>query len=82
MGAVWVGPSNAVPPVKLWCSILFAPAEELIPTALQALDKGGTLAFDGVYMTPIPSMDFEQNLFAERNLRNVTANTRWVDNNF
>jgi propanol-preferring alcohol dehydrogenase len=76
MGATWVGPANATPPQKLRSSILFAPAGELVPVALASLDKGGTLALAGIYMTPIPEMDYQQSLFQERNLRSVTANTR------
>lgn len=76
MGAVWVGPADATPPVKLRSAILFAPAEELVLPALAALDKGGTLALAGIYMTPIPEMDYQKYLFQERNLRSVTANTR------
>jgi propanol-preferring alcohol dehydrogenase len=76
MGATWVGPAEATPPKKLRSSILFAPAGELVPVALAALDKGGTLALAGIYMTPIPSMEYQRYLFNERNLRSVTANTR------
>lgn len=76
MGAVWAGPADAVPPKKLHSSILFAPAGDLVPVALAALDKGGTLALAGIYMTPIPEMDYGRYLFLERNLRSVTANTR------
>jgi propanol-preferring alcohol dehydrogenase len=76
MGAVWVGPADATPPKKLRSSILFAPAGELVPGALAALDKGGTLALAGIYMTPIPALEYQQYLFLERSLRSVTANTR------
>jgi propanol-preferring alcohol dehydrogenase len=76
MGATWVGPADATPPVKLRSSILFAPAGELVPVALAALDRGGTLALAGIYMTPIPEMDYQKYLFQERSLRSVTANTR------
>lgn len=76
MGAIWVGGADAVPPKKLRSSILFAPAGELVPVALQALDSGGTLALAGIYMTPIPEMDYQKCLFGEKNLRSVTANTR------
>jgi propanol-preferring alcohol dehydrogenase len=76
MGATWVGSEASTPPVKLNSSILFAPAGELVPVALAALDRGGTLALAGIHMTPLPAMDYQQYLFLERNLRSVTANTR------
>jgi propanol-preferring alcohol dehydrogenase len=76
LGAVWAGGADAMPPVKLRSSILFAPAGPLVPVALSALDKGGTLALAGIYMTPIPEMDYGKYLFQEHNLRSVTANTR------
>ena len=44
--------------------------------ALRALDRGGTLAIAGIYMTPIPSLDYDRDLFQERTLQSVTANTR------
>lgn len=76
MGACWVGPADALPPEKLRGAIIFAPAGELVPVALNALDKGGTLALAGIYMTPVPELDYQRHLFLERNLRSVTANTR------
>ncbi|MFN3652994.1 MAG: zinc-dependent alcohol dehydrogenase family protein [Armatimonadota bacterium] len=76
MGAVWVGPVDALPPEKLRSSILFAPAGELVLGALEALDRGGTLALAGIYMTPIPELNYGRYLFQERSLRSVTANTR------
>lgn len=76
LGAVWVGGADAAPPVKLRSAILFAPVGELVLPALDALDRGGTLALAGIYMTPIPQMDYMRYLFEERNLRSVTANTR------
>jgi len=76
LGATWAGPADAAPPERLRAAILFAPAGELVPVALQALDKGGTLALAAIYMSPIPEMDYGKNLFLERELRSVTANTR------
>ncbi|HEV2471088.1 MAG TPA: zinc-dependent alcohol dehydrogenase family protein [Chthonomonadales bacterium] len=76
MGAVWVGPADAAPPVKLASSVIFAPAGELVPVALKALDRGGTLALAGIYMSPVPSMNYGECLFEERNLLSVTSNTR------
>src|SRR5207237_864687 len=48
LGAVWAGRADAKPPKKLNGAILFAPAGELVPVALEALDKGGTLALAGI----------------------------------
>jgi propanol-preferring alcohol dehydrogenase len=76
MGATWVGEATATPPEKLHSAIIFAPAGELVPRALAALDRGGTLALAGIYMTPIPAMDYTDSLFYERNVCSVTANTR------
>ena len=76
LGAVWAGGADATPPVKLRSSILFAPAGPLVLPALSALDKGGTLVLAGIYMTPIPEMDYDAYLFQEHTLRSVTANTR------
>lgn len=76
MGAVWVGETSDTPPEKLHSAIIFAPAGELVPVALAALDRGGTLALAGIYMTDVPTMNYATHLFQERNLRSVTANTR------
>ena len=76
LGAVWVGEAADMPPDMLHSAILFAPAGELVPPALQALEKGGTLALAGIYMTPIPTLDYTRDLFQERTLQSVTANTR------
>jgi propanol-preferring alcohol dehydrogenase len=76
MGATWVGGGSDPIPEKLDSAIIFAPAGELVPVALEALDRGGTLALAGIYMTQIPPLDYERHLFYERNFRSVTANTR------
>ena len=76
LGAVWVGGSAEMPPDKLHGSIIFAPAGELVPPALRALDRGGTLALAGIHMSPIPSLDYDRDVFGERVIRSVTANTR------
>jgi propanol-preferring alcohol dehydrogenase len=76
LGADWVGESAAQIPRKVDSAIVFAPAGELVPPALAALDKGGTLALAGIYMTPIPTLDYQATLFYERDLRSVTSNTR------
>jgi propanol-preferring alcohol dehydrogenase len=76
MGAVWVGSRPEELPVEVDSAICFAPAGELIPPAMEKLVKGGTLALAGIYMTPIPEMDYTRYLFYERDLRSVTCNTR------
>lgn len=76
LGATWVGEASDTPPEKLHAAIIFAPAGELVPVALAALDRGGTLALAGIYMTDVPTMHYATHLFQERNLRSVTANTR------
>jgi propanol-preferring alcohol dehydrogenase len=76
MGATWVGTRADEMPVKVDSAIIFAPAGELIPPALAALQKGGTLALAGIYMTDVPALDYEKHLFYERDVHSVTANTR------
>ncbi len=69
------GPADA-PPVPLDGAILFAPAGELVPVALAALDQGGTLAVAGIHLSDVPALDYQRHLFRERTLTSVTANTR------
>jgi alcohol dehydrogenase, propanol-preferring len=76
LGADWVGSAAAAPPAKLDAAILFAPAGNLVPAALEALDRGGILAVAGIYLSPVPALDYQRHLFYERELRSVTANTR------
>ncbi len=76
LGAAWVGSAAEAPPDRLHSAILFAPAGELVLPALRALDRGGTLALAGIHMTPIPSINYDQELFGERTIRSVTANTK------
>jgi propanol-preferring alcohol dehydrogenase len=76
LGAVWVGGSADMPPDKLHGSIMFAPAGELVPPALRALERGGTLALAGIHMSSIPALDYDCEVFGERVIRSVTANTR------
>ena len=64
------------PPVPLDSAILFAPVGTLVPPALSALDRGGTLAIAGIYLTDIPELNYERHLFQERQVRSVTSNTR------
>ena len=76
MGAAWVGEDAAEMPVKVDSAIMFAPAGELVLPASEALNKGGTLSLAGIYMTPIPQMDYERYVFYERDIHSVTCNTR------
>jgi propanol-preferring alcohol dehydrogenase len=64
------------PPEPLDGAILFAPAGELVPVALSALDRGGVLAIAGIHLSDIPSLNYQAHLFQERQVRSVTANTR------
>ena len=63
-------------PEPLDSAIIFAPAGDLVPVAMAALDRGGTLAVAGIYLSAIPPLDYGRHLFQERTLRSVTANTR------
>ena len=61
---------------QLDAAILFAPVGDLVLPALEALDRGGTLAVAGIYLSDIPTLNYERHLFYERQLRSVTSNTR------
>ena len=76
LGVDSVGGSTDSPPEPLDGAILFAPAGDLVPVALAALDSGATLAVAGIWLSDIPSLNYEHELFRERRLRSVTANTR------
>jgi propanol-preferring alcohol dehydrogenase len=76
LGAAWTGDLHEPMPHRTEGTILFAPAGGLVPVALRNLARGGTLALAGIYMTPIPPLDYEADLFYERGVRSVTANTR------
>jgi propanol-preferring alcohol dehydrogenase len=75
LGAVWAGYSSGPAPVPLDSAIIFAPAGELVPAALRALKKGGTLVLAGIHMSTIPVMDYDL-LYHERVVRSVANNTR------
>jgi alcohol dehydrogenase, propanol-preferring len=76
LGASSAGGADAAPPEPLDGAILFAPVGTLVPTALAALDRGGTLAVAGIYLSDVPPLGYEKHLFEERTLQSVTANTR------
>jgi propanol-preferring alcohol dehydrogenase len=76
LGATSVSGAFDRPPEPLDAAILFAPVGTLVPVALEALDRAGTLAVAGIHLTDIPVLNYQSHLFQERNLRSVTANTR------
>jgi propanol-preferring alcohol dehydrogenase len=76
LGAEWIGSASEPPPAPLDAAILFAPAGNLVLSAMEALDRGGILAVAGIYLAPVPTLDYERHLFYEKELRTVTANTR------
>jgi alcohol dehydrogenase, propanol-preferring len=76
LGADSVGAAADPSPEPLDGAILFAPAGELVPVALRALDRGATLAVAGIWLSRIPGLEYADELFQERRLRSVTANTR------
>jgi propanol-preferring alcohol dehydrogenase len=76
LGAASAGGAEDPPPEPLDAAILFAPVGTLVLPALEALDRGGTLAIAGIHLTDIPTLGYERHLFEERTLRSVTANTR------
>jgi propanol-preferring alcohol dehydrogenase len=76
LGAASAGDAADPPPEPLDSAILFAPVGTLVPPALEALDRGGTLAIAGIHLTDIPVLDYQRHLFEERAVCSVTANTR------
>ena len=75
LGAAWAGGSDQPPPEELDAAIIFAPVGELVPLALRALAKGGTVACAGIHMSNIPAFPYEL-LWGERVLRSVANLTR------
>ncbi|MGD0374981.1 MAG: zinc-binding dehydrogenase [Streptosporangiaceae bacterium] len=76
LGAASAQDSYDPSPEPLDSGIIFAPVGEIVPAALAALDRGGTLAIAGIYLTDIPALNYAADLFQERTLRSVTSNTR------
>jgi propanol-preferring alcohol dehydrogenase len=76
IGAASAQGSSDPPPEPLDAAILFAPVGDLVPCALAALERGGTLAVAGIHLSAIPPLNYERHLFQERQLCSVTANTR------
>ncbi|MDH3229640.1 MAG: zinc-dependent alcohol dehydrogenase family protein [Alphaproteobacteria bacterium] len=75
LGAAWAGGSDAAPPDELDAAIIFAPVGALVPAALRAVAKGGTVVCAGIHMSDIPSFPYEI-LWGERTVRSVANLTR------
>src|SRR5262249_38030418 len=75
LGALWSGDSETMPPTELDAAIIFAPAGSLVPTALRAVDKGGSVVCAGIHMSDIPSFPYKV-LWEERTVRSVANLTR------
>ncbi len=76
LGAASAGDTFDAPPEPLDSAVIFAPAGEVVPAALAALDPGGTVAIAGIHLSDIPTLRYADHLFGERQVRSVTANTR------
>lgn len=75
LGAVWAGGSDEQPPVELDAAIIFAPVGSLVPAALKAVAKGGTVVCAGIHMSDIPSFSYDI-LWGERSIKSVANLTR------
>ncbi|MEP9414456.1 zinc-binding alcohol dehydrogenase family protein [Gordonia sp. VNQ95] len=76
LGVASVSGAYDAPPEPLDAAITFAPVGELVPVAMAALDRGGVLSIAGIHLTDIPKLNYERELFYEKEIRSVTANTR------
>jgi propanol-preferring alcohol dehydrogenase len=76
LGAIWTGTLNENPPHKLDSIVNFTPAGSTVLDGMRLLDKGGTQALAGIYMSPIPELDYVEYLYHERTLRSVANATR------
>jgi propanol-preferring alcohol dehydrogenase len=75
LGAVWGGSSDVLPPEELDAAILFAPVGSLVPAALRAVARGGTVVCAGIHMSDIPAFPYHL-LWSERTVRSVANLTR------
>jgi len=81
LGAVWTGRAEDLPPKPLDAAIIFAPAGQLVPAALRATRKAGTVTCAGIVMSQIPAMDYDL-VYHERLMRSVANSTRQDANEF
>jgi propanol-preferring alcohol dehydrogenase len=75
LGAIWAGDSETLPPEELDAAIIFAPVGALVPAALRAVAKGGSVVCAGIHMSDIPSFSYDL-LWGERAVRSVANLTR------
>ncbi len=75
LGALWTGEAEEKAPHQIDSGVIFAPAGQLVPLALKALKKGGTVSLAGIHMTPIPKIEYKL-LYEERTVRSVANSTR------
>ncbi len=75
LGAEWAGLAEDTPPEALDSAVVFAPAGHIVPQVLRVLDRGGTVALAGIYMSPIPEMEYSR-IYGERTIRSVANATR------
>jgi propanol-preferring alcohol dehydrogenase len=76
LGCASAGDARDMPPEPLDAAVLFAPVGDIVPYAMRALDRGGTLAVAGIHLSDIPSLHYDEELFEERAVTSTTANTR------
>jgi propanol-preferring alcohol dehydrogenase len=76
LGATWVGPEDAVPPVKLDRAITFAPSGKVVVSALSCLRKAGVVAINAIHLDQMPAFDYDKLLWGERQIRSVANMTR------
>jgi propanol-preferring alcohol dehydrogenase len=76
LGAASARPAGEIEPGSLDSAILFAPSGDLVPPAMEALDRGGTLAVAGIHLSDVPVLNYQRHLFQEREVRSVASNTR------
>jgi len=76
LGAASAGDARDMPPVPLDSAIIFAPAGDIVPFALEALSPGGTLALAGIHVSDFPPLNYQRHVFHERTITSVESNTR------
>ncbi len=76
LGCASAGDAFDAPPEPLDAAVLFAPVGDLVPVAMRALDRGGTLSVAGIHLSDVPGLVYADELFEEKTLTSTTANTR------